>query len=233
MLDAIIRVEDLQKIFQTDGDAVRAIDGISLTIPRGMFAAIMGPSGSGKSTLLYLLGLLDHPTSGSYWFHSQEVTTISSRERSRLRREKMGFVFQDFNLLPRLTAFQNVELPLIYRGLRSGERRKKAHQALESVQLEHRIHHRPNQLSGGEKQRVAIARALVVQPEVIFADEPTGNLDSKTGQEIIGMLGRIHTEFQTTVVMITHDANVAASATRIIRLRDGKIDEQNIDESRQ
>lgn len=232
MSDAIIHIEDLRKTFQTDGDAVHAIDGVSLTIPRGMFAAIMGPSGSGKSTLLYLLGLLDHPTDGSYWFCGQEVTSLSSRERSRLRREKMGFVFQDFNLLPRLTALQNVELPLIYRGLRPGERQARARKALESVQLDQRIRHRPNQLSGGEKQRVAIARALVVQPEVIFADEPTGNLDSKTGQEIIGLLRKIHDESQTTVVMITHDAQIAASAARTIRLRDGKLDEQNLDEPR-
>jgi putative ABC transport system ATP-binding protein len=220
----MIHVEHLQKTFQTDGNAVHAIEDISLTIDRGTFVAVMGPSGSGKSTLLYLLGLLDHPTSGLYRFQDQEMTTISPREQGRRRREKMGFIFQDFNLLPRLSALQNVELPLIYRGNRPGERRKRAQEALESVQLGHRIHHRPNELSGGEKQRVAIARALVVRPEVIFADEPTGNLDSKTGQEIIGMLREIHVRSQATVVMITHDANNAMVAQRIIRLRDGKID---------
>ena len=221
----MIVIDKLTKTFTVGDTDLRALDGVSFDVKDGEFVAIMGPSGSGKSTLLNLLGCLDQPTTGSYRFDSEEIESLTSGQLVKIRRHKIGFIFQDFNLLPRLSALKNVELPLIYQGFRPSVRQSKAREILRAVGLEHRMHHRPTQLSGGEKQRVAIARALVSEPKLILADEPTGNLDSKNGEEILKLLKNIHKERKVTIIMITHDAHIAKLAERIIYLKDGKVHE--------
>ena len=227
-MENIISVKNLVKTFQIGDQELHALNGVSFDVRDGEFTAIMGPSGSGKSTMLNLLGCLDQPTSGSYRFDNEEVKELNSGQLVKIRRHKIGFIFQDFNLLPRLSALKNVELPLIYQGYRPKARQSKAREMLNAVGLERRINHKPTQLSGGEKQRVAIARALVSEPRIILADEPTGNLDSETGEEILKLLTQIHKERKVTIIMITHDAHIAKSAERIIYLKDGKIREKGI-----
>ena len=227
-MENIISVKNLVKTFQIGDQELHALNGVSFDVRDGEFTAIMGPSGSGKSTMLNLLGCLDQPTSGSYRFDNEEVKELNSGQLVKIRRHKIGFIFQDFNLLPRLSALKNVELPLIYQGYRPKARQSKAREMLNAVGLERRINHKPTQLSGGEKQRVAIARALVSEPRIILADEPTGNLDSETGEEILKLLTQIHKERKVTIIMITHDSHIAKSAERIIYLKDGKIREKGI-----
>jgi putative ABC transport system ATP-binding protein len=201
---------------------VHALDGVSLSIEAGDYVAIMGPSGSGKSTLMNLIGCLDTPSKGSYLLNAKQVSQMNDDELARIRNEEIGFVFQTFNLLPRATALHNVELPLVYAGMPSAERQKQARGALERVELGDRMMHRPNQLSGGQRQRVAIARALVNNPSILLADEPTGNLDSKTGVEIMALFERLH-QAGNTIVLVTHEADIAAHAHRVLHIRDGKI----------
>ena len=227
-MENIISVKNLVKTFQIGDQELHALNGVSFDVREGEFTAIMGPSGSGKSTMLNLLGCLDQPTNGSYRFDNEEVKELNSGQLVKIRRHKIGFIFQDFNLLPRLSALKNVELPLIYQGYRPKARQSKAREMLNAVGLERRINHKPTQLSGGEKQRVAIARALVSEPRIILADEPTGNLDSKTGEEILKLLTQVHKERKVTIIMITHDSHIAKSAERIIYLKDGKIREKGI-----
>ncbi|MDZ4804971.1 MAG: ABC transporter ATP-binding protein [Candidatus Eisenbacteria bacterium] len=219
----LIDVRDLHKVYHLEGEDVRALDGVSLKIHRGEMVAIMGPSGSGKSTLMNVIGCLDVPTSGSYVLNGHEVSRMDDNELARIRNREIGFVFQTFNLLPRADALHNVELPLIYSGMPSGERKKRAAEALASVGLSDRKAHWPNQLSGGQRQRVAIARALVNYPSIILADEPTGNLDSRSGEEIMTAFHRIH-EQGNTVILVTHEPDIAAHARRVIRVRDGRIE---------
>jgi putative ABC transport system ATP-binding protein len=218
----LIRVEGAVRKYRMSRTEVSALRGVSLEIARGEYVAVMGPSGSGKSTLMHLLGCLDRPTSGRYWLDGVPVEQLDDEELSSLRNRKISFVFQSFNLIPQLDVVENVEVPLIYRGVSPGERRERAAAVLASVGLEARQLHRPNELSGGESQRVAIARALVTEPDVILADEPTGNLDSKTGDEVMEILGSLH-EAGTTLVMVTHDVLKAGLASRIIHMRDGLI----------
>ena len=221
----IIRVEQLAKIYDTGEVPLRALDGVSLDIARGEFVAIMGHSGSGKSTLMNVLGALDSPTEGHYWLEGEEVGEMDVEELADLRNRRIGFIFQSFNLLPRLTALQNVMLPIRYRvenRISAEEREEASIAALESVGLGDRLYHRPNQLSGGQQQRVAIARALVNQPSLLLADEPTGNLDSKSSEEIMGILQKLNRQ-GVTIVMVTHESDVAQHAGRIINMKDGKI----------
>jgi putative ABC transport system ATP-binding protein len=225
---ALIEVRDIIKIYQMGDVQVHALRGVSLQVGKGELLSIMGPSGSGKSTMMNVVGCLDQPTSGEYYLGGVEVGALSDDSLAEIRNKKIGFVFQTFNLLPRTTALQNVELPLIYRGLGGRERRQQATEALEKVGLGDRIHHRPNELSGGQQQRVAIARALVSQPDIILADEPTGNLDSRSGAEITAIFRQLNREMGITVIFVTHDADIAAHTRRIVRLHDGKVvaDEQ-------
>jgi putative ABC transport system ATP-binding protein len=220
---SLINLHDLHKIYATGGSPVHALRGVSLTIESGEFVALVGPSGSGKSTLMHLLGLLDHPTSGTYEFDGRDVSRLSRAGLSRLRNEKIGFVFQGFHLLPRQTAWENVAMPLVYAGVSPRKRRTRAIDLLGLVGLADRIQHRPNQLSGGQQQRVAIARALINRPTLLLADEPTGNLDSATGAEILAEFRRLHREEGQTVILVTHDPQVAAAADRAVTLRDGRI----------
>ena len=213
----------MTKIYRLDGVEVRALDGVDLVVERGDSMAIMGPSGSGKSTLLGLLGGLDRPTSGTLRFDGRDVTGLSEDELAAVRNRVVGFVFQSFQLLPRTPAVGNVGLPLVYRGLGRSERRRLATEALQSVGLGHRLQHRPSQLSGGEQQRVAIARALVTEPAMLLADEPTGNLDSRSGDELMDLLSRLHAERGVAVVVVTHDQGVAARFRRRVTLRDGRL----------
>jgi putative ABC transport system ATP-binding protein len=219
----IIALENIHKIYQTDGESVHALHGVSLAIEPGEFVAIIGASGSGKSTLMNLLGCLDQPTSGVYRFDGQDVSRLSRKARAQLRNRKLGFVFQGFNLLKRHSAVQNVELPLLYGGVRAKERRARALELLKLVGLAERANHQPNQLSGGQQQRVAIARALANRPQVLLADEPTGNLDSKTGAEILTEFQRLNRAQGQTIILVTHDAGIAANAKRIVTVRDGVI----------
>jgi putative ABC transport system ATP-binding protein len=219
----IIALENIHKIYQTDGEAVHALRGVSLAIEPGEFVAIIGASGSGKSTLMNLLGCLDQPTSGVYRFDGQDVSRLSRKARAQLRNRKLGFVFQGFNLLKRHSAAQNVELPLLYGGVGAKERRARALELLELVGLAARADHQPNQLSGGQQQRVAIARALANQPQVLLADEPTGNLDSKTGAEILTEFQRLNRDQGQTIILVTHDAGIAACAKHVVTVRDGEI----------
>ncbi len=219
----LIRTEDLWKTYDMGAVAVQALCGISFEIRRGEYVAIMGPSGSGKSTLMNLIGCLDTPTRGKYWLNSREVGELSDDELAYIRNKEIGFVFQTFNLLPRATALHNVELPLIYNGTPAEERLERAQEALQRVDLADRMTHKPNELSGGQRQRVAIARALVNNPSIILADEPTGNLDSATGVEIMNLFDRLQSEGHT-IILVTHEHDVAARAHRIIHIRDGKID---------
>jgi putative ABC transport system ATP-binding protein len=218
----IIRTNDLWKTYDMGSVAVHALSGVSFEIKRNEYVAIMGPSGSGKSTLMNLIGCLDTPTQGQYWLNGKLVSELSDDELAHIRNKEIGFVFQTFNLLSRATALHNVELPLIYSGLRVEARIERAQQALRSVELAERMHHKPNELSGGQRQRVAIARALVNHPSILLADEPTGNLDSATGEEIMNLFDRLHAS-GNTIVLVTHEHTVAGRAHRIIHIRDGKI----------
>jgi putative ABC transport system ATP-binding protein len=220
---ALIETRDLWKTYVMGEEEIHALRGVSIQIERGEYVAIMGPSGSGKSTLMNLIGCLDTPTKGSYLLNGKEVASMNDDELARIRNEEIGFVFQTFNLLPRATALHNVELPLIYAGLSSKDRQERARQALEKVELTARSAHRPNELSGGQRQRVAIARALVNNPSILLADEPTGNLDSKTGNEIMNVFERLHAG-GNTIVLVTHEADIAAYAHRVISIRDGQVE---------
>jgi len=224
----IITLENISRIYEVGVEEVRALDEISLSIDKNEYVAIMGPSGSGKSTLMNILGCLDTPTSGTYLLSSNRVSSMSDNELADIRNQEIGFVFQTFNLLSRADALHNVELPLIYAGVSAAQRRGIAREALVKVGLGDRIRHKPNELSGGQRQRVAIARALVNNPTIILADEPTGNLDSKTGEDIMILFSEIHNQ-GNTIILVTHEEYIAEHASRIIRLRDGKIekDERN------
>jgi len=220
---ALIDISDLRKVYEMGAMEVNALDGVTLHIATGEYVAVMGPSGSGKSTLMNIVGCLDTPTSGSYKLRGTEIRERDDDELARIRNQEIGFVFQTFNLLPRADALHNVELPLIYAGRPAKERRDRATAMLEMVGLKDRMHHKPNELSGGQRQRVAIARALVNGPSIVLADEPTGNLDSKTGIEIMALLDENHSK-GNTVILVTHEEDIAAKARRIVRLRDGKIE---------
>jgi putative ABC transport system ATP-binding protein len=224
----MISTEDLWKTYDMGSEQVHALRGVDITIRKNEYVAIMGPSGSGKSTLMNLIGCLDTPSKGKYWLNSQLVSELDDDELARIRNKEIGFVFQTFNLLARATALHNVELPLIYNGTASDERIERAKGALRKVDLESRMMHKPNELSGGQRQRVAIARALVNNPSIILADEPTGNLDSKTGNEIMALFDTLHAQ-GNTIILVTHEADIAAYAHRIIHLKDGKValDEPN------
>ena len=219
----IIAVRDVTKVYRMGEMEVHALRGVSFDVERGETVAIMGPSGSGKSTLMNLIGCLDTPSKGSYLLNGKLVSEMNDNELARIRNEEIGFVFQTFNLLPRATALHNVELPLVYAGVAAKDRLERAKGALEKVELQQRMMHRPNELSGGQRQRVAIARALVNNPSILLADEPTGNLDSKTGTEIMGVFERLHSS-GNTIVLVTHEPDIAAFAHRTIHIRDGQVE---------
>ncbi len=219
----IINIEHIAKIYTVGSEEVHALADVSLRIDKNEYVAIMGPSGSGKSTLMNMLGCLDIPTSGLYLFKENNVSEMNDNDLARIRNKEIGFVFQTFNLLARSSALHNVELPLIYAGIPSEERKERATQALLSVGLGDRMHHKPNELSGGQRQRVAIARALVTKPAIILADEPTGNLDTKTGEDIMGLFAHLHDQ-GNTIILVTHEEYIAEHAKRIIRIRDGYIE---------
>jgi len=230
MNQPVIKVEDLWKIYQLGEVQVEALRGVSFEIEEGEFVAIMGPSGSGKSTLMNILGCLDRPTRGRYFLDGQEVSQLNENQLAQIRNKKIGFIFQSFNLLPRLTALQNVELPLIYAGIPSQKRKEQAIKSLEAVGLGDRIHHYPNQLSGGQQQRVAIARALVNDPSIILADEPTGNLDTRSSEEIMHILQELNREGKT-IILVTHERDIASHARRILHFRDGQlVDNETIEQ---
>ena len=219
---ALIRLEDVSKIFFTDEVETHALSGVNLEISQGEYVAISGPSGCGKSTLLSILGLLDIPTAGTYLLNGKTTANLKARQRARIRNRQIGFIFQAFNLIGDLTVFENVELPLTYRGMRAAERKRRVEEVLDRIGMAHRIKHYPSQLSGGQQQRVAVARALGGSPSVLLADEPTGNLDSKNGQAVMELLSEIHKE-GATICMVTHDSRFEAYAKRVVRLFDGKI----------
>jgi len=220
--DALILTHDLWKTYEMGTNEVHALQGVSFAIQRNEYVAIMGPSGSGKSTLMNLIGCLDTPTKGEYWLNGRLVSEMDDDELAHIRNKEIGFVFQTFNLLARATALHNVELPLIYSGIPAKERSERAKKSLQMVELSDRMHHKPNELSGGQRQRVAIARALVNHPSIILADEPTGNLDSQTGIEIMKLFDRLHAE-GNTIILVTHERDIAEFAHRVISIRDGKI----------
>jgi putative ABC transport system ATP-binding protein len=219
----VIKIDGVTKLYQMGEETIRALRGVALEIRRNEYLAIMGPSGSGKSTLMNMLGCLDTPTAGHYEFNGKDVSSMVDDELAEIRNREIGFVFQTFNLLPRSNALHNVELPLIYAGVSRHERIERAREALENVGLGDRLHHRPNELSGGQRQRVAIARALVTRPSIILADEPTGNLDSRTGVEIMELFEKLY-ELGNTIIVVTHEEDIARHARRIVRLRDGLIE---------
>jgi len=221
--DAVIVTRNLQREYDMGGEVVRALGGVDLTIRKNELVAIMGPSGSGKSTLMNLIGCLDSPTGGEYWLNGHRVSELGDDALARIRNKEIGFVFQTFNLLPRATALRNVELPLVYAGIGAKERRRLAAEALGRVGLSDRTHHRPNELSGGQRQRVAIARALVNQPSLLLADEPTGNLDSTTSEEIMALFEGLHREGQT-ILIVTHEHDIAEHALRQVHLKDGRVE---------
>ena len=223
----LINLSDIYKIYNVGGEEVRALDGVDLTINNNEYLAIMGPSGSGKSTMMNMIGCLDTPTSGIYHFEGEEVHIMDDAQLASIRNRKIGFVFQTFNLLPKASALHNVEIPLVYANIRKEKRIDMASKALKDVGLEDRMNHKPNELSGGQRQRVAIARALVNNPSIILADEPTGNLDSKSGHEIMGILDNLHSK-GNTIILVTHEDDIAKHANRTIRLFDGKIIEDEI-----
>ena len=230
---SLIKLDEICKVYHLGETKVEALRGVSLSIDQGEYVALMGPSGSGKSTLMNMLGCLDHPTSGSYLLDGDEVAKMSRNTRAKLRNQKFGFVFQNFNLLARTSALENVELPLLYRrGMSARQRRRQALQMLEMVGLADRVDHHPGQLSGGQQQRVAIARALVNRPAIIMADEPTGNLDSRTGREVMGLLRRLNDETEITLLLVTHDQDIARHAKRLLVLKDGEIVEDTTDYDR-
>ena len=225
----LIDIRDITKFYDMGEERVRALDGVSLGVERGEYVAVMGPSGSGKSTLMNLVGCLDTPTSGSYVLNGREVARMTDDELAQIRNQEIGFVFQTFNLLPRTNALQQVELPLVYSGLARKERRERAVKALEAVGLGDRMNHQPNEMSGGQRQRVAVARALINDPSILLADEPTGNLDSQTGAEIMALFADLNRR-GNTIVLVTHEEDIAAHARRIVRLRDGKVTEDQINQ---
>lgn len=229
-MENIIEIRDMYKIYNPGENEVRALDGVSLDIQFNEFVAIIGQSGSGKSTLMNMLGCLDVPTTGTYRLHGQDVANMTDNQLSDIRNKEIGFIFQGFNLIANLTALENVELPLIYRGVKKDERLEMSIKALERVGLGHRMDHRPSEMSGGQQQRVAIARAIAQAPPIILADEPTGNLDSASSVEILGILKKLHSEGRT-VILITHDNEIAAQAKRIVRIRDGKIEQDYYNEA--
>jgi putative ABC transport system ATP-binding protein len=228
MSEQLIKIENIFKTYHMGDVEVRALRGVSLEIAAGELVAIMGPSGSGKSTLMNIVGCLDQPTAGRYWLDGTDVSKLNDNHLAEIRNRKIGFVFQTFNLLPRTTAFQNVTLPLIYAGMGARERRERSRQAQEAVGLGDRLDHRPNELSGGQQQRVAIARALVSEPAIILADEPTGNLDTTSGAEIMSIFRQLNRERGITVVFVTHDPEIAEQTRRIIRIRDGTIESDEV-----
>ncbi|HOL55603.1 MAG TPA: ABC transporter ATP-binding protein [bacterium] len=221
-MEELILIQDIYKVYKMDSVETVALNGVSLNVNKGDFKAIMGPSGSGKSTLMHIIGCLDRPSSGKVLWEGKDVSTLSDDELAMIRNRRIGFVFQSFYLLPRYTALQNVELPLIYRGLTAKERREKARELLELVGLEDRIDHRPTQLSGGQQQRVAVARALAVDPLILLADEPTGNLDSKSSHEIMDLISNLHNQ-GLSIVLVTHEYDIAGYANEIVKMADGKI----------
>ena len=218
----MIKIENLRKVFRTEEVETTALNSVSMEVNEGEFIAIMGPSGCGKSTLLNILGLLDNPTSGDYYIAGQEVGHLKEKERTEARKGKIGFVFQSFNLIEEMSVFENVELPLVYMGISKSERRRRVEEALKRMNISHRARHFPNQLSGGQQQRVAIARAVVANPKLILADEPTGNLDSKNGSDVMDLLSELNKE-GTTIIMVTHSQHDAAYSHRVINLFDGEI----------
>jgi putative ABC transport system ATP-binding protein len=221
--EALIRAEDLWRTYQMGAEEIHALRGVSFTVERGEYVAIMGPSGSGKSTLMNLIGCLDTPTKGTYVLHGKTVSAMDDDELAAIRNREIGFVFQTFNLLPRATALHNVELPLVYAGIPRDERLAMARRSLEMVDLGSRVTHKPNELSGGQRQRVAVARALVMQPSILLADEPTGNLDTATGEDIMRLFGKLN-EDGHTIIVVTHERDIAEHAHRVIHIRDGKIE---------
>lgn len=223
----VINIKDIKKIYKVGNQEVRALDGVDLVINRNEYVAIMGPSGSGKSTMMNILGCLDSPTSGLYVLNGTDVSSMQDTDLAEVRNKEIGFIFQSFNLLPRYSALENVALPLIYSGESRATREQRAEEALESVDLTDRMHHKPNELSGGQRQRVAVARALVNNPSMILADEPTGNLDSKTSIDIMKLFEKIHNK-GNTIIVVTHEEDIARHAHRIIRLRDGKVESDEV-----
>jgi len=222
-MEEIIRIEGLTKHYRIGDEVIKALNGVDLSIRKNEYVALMGPSGSGKSTIMNIIGCLDTPSSGSYFLNGPDVAQLSDNELAEIRNKEIGFVFQTFNLLPRYSALDNVALPLVYAGVPKEERQERAKQALISVGLGDRLHHKPNELSGGQRQRVAVARALVNRPSIILADEPTGNLDTKTSHEIMGLFDDIHAA-GNTIVIVTHEEDIARMARRIVRMRDGKVE---------
>jgi putative ABC transport system ATP-binding protein len=230
MIDRVIEIRNLKKIYTMGTQKVHALDGVDLDINRNEYVAVMGPSGSGKSTLMNLLGCLDTPTEGKYELNNQDVSTLSDDQLAEVRNSEIGFVFQTFNLLPRSNILSNVELPLVYAGVKNSERKERAAEALTKVGLGDRMDHKPSELSGGQRQRVAIARALVNRPSILLADEPTGNLDTKTGHEIMAILEELYDQ-GNTIIVVTHEEDIAEHARRIIRLRDGKLEKDEVVEN--
>jgi len=229
-MGGVIKGSNISKVYQMGSETIRALDNVGISIERGEYVAFMGPSGSGKSTLMNIVGCLDTPTTGEYLLNDNDVSEMSENELAEIRNKEIGFVFQTFNLLPRSTSLENVEIPLIYAGISKSKRKEIAQQTLENVGLGDRSHHKPNELSGGQRQRVAIARALVNNPSIILADEPTGNLDTKTSYEIMDLFDKLHKK-GNTIIMVTHEEDIAAYAHRIIRLRDGNVENDEMNEN--